>query len=64
MKPTITERFWAKVDKNGPNGCWVWTGSKTISQVTENSGLIGGIPSRLIGSPSPLHTGRSLMVSR
>ena len=22
------ERFWAKVDKNGPNGCWVWTGAK------------------------------------
>jgi hypothetical protein len=22
------ERFWPKVDKNGPNGCWVWTASK------------------------------------
>ena len=21
-----TQRFWAKVDKDGPNGCWVWTG--------------------------------------
>lgn len=21
----IERRFWAKVDKNGPNGCWVWT---------------------------------------
>lgn len=20
----MTRRFWAKVDKNGPNGCWVW----------------------------------------
>lgn len=20
------ERFWAKVDKNGPGGCWLWTG--------------------------------------
>jgi len=20
-------RFWAKVDKNGPGGCWVWTGA-------------------------------------
>lgn len=20
--------FWAKVDKNGPNGCWVWTASR------------------------------------
>lgn len=23
-KGTIEERFWSKVDKNGPNGCWVW----------------------------------------
>jgi hypothetical protein len=22
---TVTERFWAKVDKNGPGGCWLWT---------------------------------------
>jgi len=21
---TPEELFWAKVDKNGPNGCWVW----------------------------------------
>lgn len=24
LKPEA-ERFWSKVDKNGPNGCWVWT---------------------------------------
>lgn len=23
----ILERFWAKVDKNGPDGCWIWTAS-------------------------------------
>lgn len=23
------ERFWKKVDKNGPNGCWIWLGYKT-----------------------------------
>lgn len=22
----LEQRFWSKVDKNGPNGCWVWTG--------------------------------------
>ena len=24
---TWLERFWSKVDKNGPNGCWLWTAS-------------------------------------
>lgn len=24
---TLEERFWAKVDKSGPNGCWLWTGA-------------------------------------
>jgi hypothetical protein len=28
---TKEERFWAKVDKNGENGCWNWTASKTKS---------------------------------
>lgn len=23
---SLEERFWEKVDKNGPLGCWVWTG--------------------------------------
>ena len=22
------ERFWQKVDKNGPDGCWIWTGAR------------------------------------
>lgn len=26
--PTVEERFWEKVDKNGENGCWVWTAGK------------------------------------
>ena len=39
MASTILERFWAKVDKNGPvpdhvpevGNCWVWTGASTGS---------------------------------
>ena len=27
MDVTELERFWAKVNKNGPNGCWEWTAS-------------------------------------
>jgi hypothetical protein len=25
---TPLERFWEKVDRNGPGGCWVWTGGR------------------------------------
>lgn len=24
---TLAEKFWPKVDKSGPNGCWIWTGA-------------------------------------
>ena len=27
--PATEERFWAKVARNVPNGCWEWTGSRT-----------------------------------
>jgi hypothetical protein len=35
VRPTVSERFWAKVDKNGPiahnrpdlGSCWIWTGA-------------------------------------
>jgi len=26
LYPTWLERFWANVDRNGPNGCWEWIG--------------------------------------
>ena len=26
-RPTPEERFWAKVNKDAPNGCWQWTGA-------------------------------------
>lgn len=31
IQPRVTDpvqRFWAKVDKSGPNGCWVWIGDR------------------------------------
>lgn len=27
----LTERFWAKVDKRGPDDCWEWTANRTTS---------------------------------
>lgn len=40
-------RFWAKVDKDGPYGCWLWTGTKIgdygsfyISGCTEKQNLV------------------------
>lgn len=26
-RKTVEQRFWEKVDKSGPNGCWNWTAS-------------------------------------
>lgn len=28
-KATLNDRFWSKVDKRGPNDCWLWTATKT-----------------------------------
>lgn len=30
-KRTIEESFWLKVDKTGPNGCWLWTGARSTA---------------------------------
>lgn len=29
-RATVSERFWAKVDKDGLGDCWMWTGVTTI----------------------------------
>jgi hypothetical protein len=29
---TAEQRFWEKVDKNGSNGCWIWTGNTKHSE--------------------------------
>lgn len=33
VKPrTFEERFWAKVDRRGPDECWPWLGAKSLTQ--------------------------------
>jgi len=27
LRENFEQRFWKKVDKNGPNGCWIWRGA-------------------------------------
>ncbi len=27
MRRPLADRFWEKVDRDGPDGCWVWTGA-------------------------------------
>lgn len=33
------ETFWSLVDKNGPNGCWIWKGLLTKSKTKPNYGI-------------------------
>lgn len=40
------ERFWRKVNKAGPNGCWIWTS-------VVNSGGYGEFTKRVGGSRTP-----------
>jgi len=46
MEGTLEERFWAKVDKRGPDDCWEWQawrnnkGYGQMSKGTRDSGLI------------------------
>lgn len=39
-KGEIQDRFWQRVDKNGPNGCWNWTGAVNVA--SGGYGVIGG----------------------
>lgn len=62
MGRPVEERFWEKVDKNGPNGCWMWTASQNgvgygqfwtgeriiVSHRWSYEQLVGPIPNGLV----------------
>jgi len=46
----LVDRFWTKVDKSGPKGCWIWTGycnKGGYGTFRESSGMNNTIASRV-----------------
>jgi hypothetical protein len=44
---SLKERLWGRVDKNGPNGCWVWIGGTSDTGYGTIRGTINGNPKGL-----------------
>lgn len=38
MTTTLADRFWQKVDRSDPTGCWFWTGALTRGYGSFNTG--------------------------
>lgn len=53
----IAERFWAKVDKNDPSGCWLWTGSRS-KQGYGRFGVLSNRPDKASRVSWRLHFGQ------
>lgn len=41
VRSKLSDRFWAKVDRN-PDGCWLWTGSKSSHGYGQLFSMVGG----------------------
>ena len=62
LRRSLTVRFWTKVDKNGPNGCWVWIAAKDSNgygrfMVSDTSGRISPahrVSYTLVRGPIPI----------
>lgn len=54
----VADRFWAKVDKRGPDECWEWKASSRYGYGRFN---VGGRPVRAHRFSKELETGRPLL---
>lgn len=54
---TPVERFWAKVDKGGEGGCWLWTGATSVGygrfNLDDRLGMAHRISYELLIGPIP-----------
>jgi len=58
LSPEVIRNFWAKVDKSGPNGCWLWTAWKNETghgrfEIAGKKYLASHIALTLMGNPRP-----------
>ncbi len=64
----LPQRFWDKVDKDAPGGCWLWTGAKQINKHKKQGRITMGGKQYLTHKISlEAHLGRKLaagMVTR
>lgn len=57
MSKSIAERFWSKVDRRGPNDCWLWTASIGSGGYGQLSSHLGHGPYRASRVSWELHFG-------
>lgn len=55
VRRTLQERFWPKVDKKGPDDCWLWVGAKTGKRVTREDryGYLAALAEGVNGPAAP-----------
>ena len=62
MSEMIERRFWAKVDKRGPEECWPWTATSNLNRGSQRYGMfrVNGKMRRAIRVAVELHSGAEI----